>query len=598
MAKKRTIDEYYREEIAYLKQRGADFARAYPNLMPYFQEKHSGLQDPHVERILEGTAFLSAKLEASLDETQSHLAMELLKLFWPQILSPVPSMCMTAFKLRPTTSSPQMLEKGKMLETSRISSKSTGAQQVKYRVQTSQVINPLEIYNVQRDRDDESWKIRIKFRTTGGADFKKLDFTKPMRLHVHDPDEYAMFEAFDDVKFRTGLGSKPCEIRVRTESGTEKAGKAFLSFPDPIAMDPVLPVPAEIFPGYRILQEFMLMPNYFLCFDVHGLEILNELDGEEFELLIPLLDHETPQFDWTSESILMHYLPVINLFEELCQSRTTNLERRRFMLQIEQLSQSVDSATIHSVKDVILKLPDEQMEWTLEPFNLFRHDPTALKGTEVSPCYSLEYETVSSENLSRDVFLMLRNLEPRDPGQFYSLHARALWSDTDVNEYLREMRINAGAPETMTCYNTIQPTPYYPPLDPSRWRWVLVELMALNYQSIDTLEGLKRLLTILMPPNRASVKVYRDSILSLNLETKRFFEKRLPVNGQEFTIRVKDSDFRGCRGKMLAFYDVLHSFLSGYISINSKVSIKVVCAEAEDLELAYWEPNAGNRRIL
>jgi len=566
--------------------------------MPYFQEKQSGLQDPHVERILEGTAFLTAKLEASLDETQSHLAMELLKIFWPQILSPVPSMCMVAFKLRPTTSSPQTLDLGKILETSRISSKRSGAQQIKYRVQSSQVINPLEIFNIQRDRDDECWKIRIKFRTTGGADLKKLDFNEPLRLHVHDPDEYALFEAYDDVKFRTGLGRKPCDVYVRNEEGTQKVGNVNLTFPEPISMDPILPVPADIFPGYRILQEFMLMPNYFLCFDVHGLEQLNDFDGEEFELVSPLLNHESPRFDWTSESILMHYLPVINLFDEYCQVVSTNLERRRFLLQIDTLSQSSGAATIHSVSDVFLKLPDEQKEWELESFNLFRHDPTAGKDEKQDPCFSLEYETVSSESLSRDVFLMLRNLGPRDPGQYYTIHPRANWTDTDLNEYVREMRINTGAPETMTCYNTIPPTAYFPPLDPSRWRWVLVELMALNYQSIDTLEGLKRLLTILMPPNRSSVKVYRDSILDLELKTKRFFEKRLPVNGQEFSIRVKDSDFRECRGKMLAFYDILHSFLSGYISVNSKVSIKVVCADTEDQELTFWEPNPGNRRIL
>ena len=57
--------KYFQEELSNLRQLGAEFSDAHPSLAPML----SGPQaDPDVERLLEGTAFLTALMRQKLDD--------------------------------------------------------------------------------------------------------------------------------------------------------------------------------------------------------------------------------------------------------------------------------------------------------------------------------------------------------------------------------------------------------------------------------------------------------------------------------------------------------------------------------------------------
>ncbi|MBN1550305.1 type VI secretion system baseplate subunit TssF [bacterium] len=598
MERRRNIEDYYREEINYLKERGREFAKAYPNLMPFFLE--TGRLDPHVDRILEGSAFLCAKLHMALDISQNHLASELLKLFWPQILSPVPSTSMVELKLRPTTTSPQKLEKGTVLETEWIESKRSGSKQIKYRAQASAVVNPMELVNVSTSYDFGAWSLQLLFKTSGGAMCKDLNFDQPLPIQIYDPDEYAMFSAYEDLKYRTDQNSSVCEILVKQGNDWNQVCKAVFYIPFPLSKSPVFPYPRNVFPGFRILQEFFLIPSYFMMIEIDGLNKLNDFDASEFKIIIPFKRKEKPNFDWQTSNLKLHCIPVVNVFKDKCRSISTNLESRRFRLLLDEMNPSGDSATIHSIENVFLKAPGQKWESEIEPFNLFHTSRNLPDGDLLKPSYSLEYELDKQENGTelRHVYLVLRNATPLYRSKYYTLHAEALWSDTDINEFLLEMRINRGTPETMTCHNIFPPTPYITPIDPSHLRWFLVEIMAMNYQSVDTSEGLKKLLKLLNPKPTPGNSVYEESIEKVIVTTKRFYDKRLPINGQEFIFHIRDNVFRGCRGKMLAFFDIVHAYLTEYISINSKVSVKTVLLDSEKNELNLWKPYSGSRKLV
>ena len=54
--------EYYRENLSYLRTLGAEFANEFPKIANRLNINQFDCADPYVERLLEGTAFLSLSL--------------------------------------------------------------------------------------------------------------------------------------------------------------------------------------------------------------------------------------------------------------------------------------------------------------------------------------------------------------------------------------------------------------------------------------------------------------------------------------------------------------------------------------------------------
>jgi hypothetical protein len=59
-----SVNSYYRDELSYLKELGAEFAKANPRLSKYLADDPT---DPDVERLMEGFAFLVGRLRQRLD---------------------------------------------------------------------------------------------------------------------------------------------------------------------------------------------------------------------------------------------------------------------------------------------------------------------------------------------------------------------------------------------------------------------------------------------------------------------------------------------------------------------------------------------------
>ncbi len=60
-----SLNKYYQDELAYLRELGAEFANENPNLASFLSRESS---DPDVERLLEGFAFLTGRLRQKLDD--------------------------------------------------------------------------------------------------------------------------------------------------------------------------------------------------------------------------------------------------------------------------------------------------------------------------------------------------------------------------------------------------------------------------------------------------------------------------------------------------------------------------------------------------
>ena len=84
--------EYYVRELTYLRQMGIEFAHKYPGVARRLLLEPDDCGDPHVERLIEGFAFLAARVHRRIDDDFPELSESLLKVVHPSYLRPLPSM--------------------------------------------------------------------------------------------------------------------------------------------------------------------------------------------------------------------------------------------------------------------------------------------------------------------------------------------------------------------------------------------------------------------------------------------------------------------------------------------------------------------------
>src|SRR5512141_2881929 len=82
------FSKYYQSELAFLRGMGKEFAAAHPNLAGLLAERGG---DPDVERLLEGFAFLAARIRERLDDAVPEVIHDLTEVLLPHYLRPVPA---------------------------------------------------------------------------------------------------------------------------------------------------------------------------------------------------------------------------------------------------------------------------------------------------------------------------------------------------------------------------------------------------------------------------------------------------------------------------------------------------------------------------
>ena len=84
---------YYDRELTAIHKLANEFAETYPKIAGRLRLSPGGVDDPHVARLLDGVAFLAARVHHRLDDEFPELTDALLGMLYPHYLSPVPS-CM------------------------------------------------------------------------------------------------------------------------------------------------------------------------------------------------------------------------------------------------------------------------------------------------------------------------------------------------------------------------------------------------------------------------------------------------------------------------------------------------------------------------
>src|SRR5579872_2567383 len=98
------LEECYENELHFIRKMASEFARDRPKIADRLALTGDPREssDPHVERLIESFAFLTARVRLKLEDEYPELTDALLGLIYPHYLAPIPSMSIAQFILDPS----------------------------------------------------------------------------------------------------------------------------------------------------------------------------------------------------------------------------------------------------------------------------------------------------------------------------------------------------------------------------------------------------------------------------------------------------------------------------------------------------------------
>ena len=139
-----TLLPYYNRELDALRGLAGEFAAAHPKIAGRLRLTTDSVDDPHVARLLEGLAFLTARVHHRLDDEFPELTDALLGVLYPHYLAPMPSCAIAQFQCKPDLDAPYRLASGISLSTEPVR-----GEECRYRTTWPQTLWPIEIESVR-----------------------------------------------------------------------------------------------------------------------------------------------------------------------------------------------------------------------------------------------------------------------------------------------------------------------------------------------------------------------------------------------------------------------------------------------------------------
>ena len=613
--------ELYNQELQHVRESAAEFAKEYPKIAGRLTLSGLDCADPYVERLLEGFAYLTARVQLKLDAEYPTFTHNLLEIAYPHYLAPTPSM--TVVQMHADTdegslSSGFTLPRDSVLRATLGRDSQTSCE---YRTAHPVTLWPLKVSQAEyfgnpaavlgrlaASEPKAKAGLRITLRTGAELPFNTLSLDSlPFYLSGNDEQPFRLYEQL--------LGNA-CAVFAR------QPGSDWVERLPPDALracgfddrEAALPVVPQAFQGYRLLQEYFALPQRFLFVEFAGLSrAVQRCAGQELELIILFERFEQGlESSVGAAQFLPFCTPAINLFPRRVD-RIHLSDRVNEHHVIADRTRPMDFE-IHSLTGITGHGtgPDQ----SFLPFYAVR-DPSRYGRDKAYYTLRREPRVLSSEQrrtgtrstyVGSETFVSLVDSQQAPyRHDLRQLGVSALCTNRDLPLF---MNVGGGTTD-FTLADSAPVSSVRCVAGPSRPRashahdnkaWRLISQLSLNYLSLSEQgQGAAAL--------RELLRLYGDShdpALQLQIEGLREVSskpctRRLPMpgpivfgRGLEITLEFDENAFRGTGVFLLGA--VFERFLTRYVSINSFT--ETVIRTTERGEIMRWKAKPGRRPTL
>lgn len=585
---------YYDEELDYIRNLAREFGATHHEAAHLVEPG----QDPDVERLLEGFAFLAAQVRQTLDDDFPELTHGLFNMLWPHFLRPSPSLAIEQFKPR-AGALRQALKVPHGAQV--VTEESNTDLRFRYRTCWDVTVVPIELdaAAVETTRKGET-SLVLQFQLHPNVKFDSLDLSR-LRLYLHEDVRHAWQLHYHLLR------------RVAEATATADAGDG----PVPVRLEPVgftrqeavLPHRDGVPLGHRLLQEYFLFPQKFGFVDLAGLEGLRgEQVQSRFTVRIVFDADAESTLRVVKDDVRLHCVPVVNLFPHESEPVTLEATRARYALRPQGSERarldiwSVDAMSVRGTDRV-----DREIPW------FYSFSPDVFRE---SPAYFTVRRQVAPDGES---FLTYATVVEASGGPKPIGEGTATFEVTCTNGRA-VAALEAGvlrgmtdtSPSGATFENITKPTPQIEVPQKIGMLWRLLSLLALQRGRFATADTLRLTLELMAGLNaggggdkgfalggqdeRAARDIQRRIRALQDVESKPV--ERIHgggmIRGSRVTVSVDPQPFEGL-GALHLFGSVLDEFFASHATINTFTQLEVRHDKSR-LPLA-WPPRLGEERV-
>ena len=607
---KQSLVDYYQRELNYLKRRGEAFADEYPKIAARLQVNDDLARDPHVERIIQGVAFLNARIRKKIEDDFPQLCQSVLDVMYPHYLRPLPSYSIVSFEPEKDLTSRARVKQGSVIEadvdehfacrfktvypTDVLPAKVDKAVLQSY---------PAQAPNPQQVTDLES-VLRLRLSTINSdAVFEKIDF-ETLRFYIKGNRHYS-FALYELIHNHT------VTIAVAKNDHDPKA--IFLNPEDVLFQvgfnedEGILPYPEQSFIGYRLLTEYFAYPEKFLFFDLKISESVKlAIEGQQMELFF-YFNKSVPDIEATVEAknFVLNATPIINLYDQF--SEPTRLTHKDYEYPLVADARNPDKVEIYSVEGVSITTDQDKIEVVTPFFGIADIPPSET--TEAR--WHSRREEIEFGNTRSQSHLSLINIDPilKEQGEAVVLTQLRCFNGSLPKRLSQthsqpKLILSSGASAVDRIRTEIPFTDVIRPRLDDDIYWQLLSHLNLNYISLTQgnqgTAALRKILSLynVTRHQESSSVVDAVAITDVSPATLRIADDRgMPFfcRGSKVEITLDKTKFAG--SSPFLFACVIERFLGLYTHINSFVQLSVVLGD-KDHELKCWPARAGDQSLL
>lgn len=603
---------YYERELAFLRQHSREFAERYPKLAAQLLLSGEACDDPHVERMIQSFALMSARVSKKLEDSYPQFTEAFLNVLYPHYLRPFPSCSIACFEYRGgELSSAGSVARGTLLQSRPIK----GAV-CKFRTAWDLQLHAVSIAAVTFD-PVASAPGEVKLPVGCNA-ILSVDLAW---------DGEVSRKAGESGKLRIYIDAEPSLASALRDALFLKVSKAYVAGPDKhwraagtdligeVGFSPqeaLIDMPETAHSAYRYLAEYFCFPEKFNFFDIDLAGIPASLKNENrlslhFALGSLRADSDASRLlqSLTAQNLRLGCVPVINLFS--LHGDPIRVSHRQSSYPVVADSRRAYAYEIYSIDSV----------------KRVRQTAQGESVTEFRPFFSLRHGEVPDK--SGDYWYAQRDplLAKSSPGYETSLSI----VDVDFDPVLPKTDVLSLE---LTCTNRDLPTLMSvgmasgdlfleggsnirsirllrKPTQPCRFdhrgdaQWRLVSHLSLNHLSLtgSGLRAFQEMLALYDLPRSATVRRQIEGIRAISQTEKTVWMPGKPfacfVRGVEVALTVDESSFTG--SGLDVFVRCIDRFLGLYVSLNSFIQLVILSSKSGE-ELVRCAPRNGDSTLV
>ena len=619
--------KYYNYELQHIREMAGEFAIEYPKIASRLGLDSFECADPYVERLLEGFAYLSARVQLKVDAEFPRFTQHLLEMVYPHYLCPMPSM--TVLQMQPDLMEGSLAEGFLIAKQTALRSQIGKGEQTacEYRTAHDLTLWPIELVEAEYlnglgtvanigvpSLSGLKAAIRLRLKTTAGLKFNQIKLNN-LPLYLRGVGELPMHIYEQLLANSFAVVVQPTKRPIDWQHIIKQNAVVPLGFRKSEALLPHTP---RSFQGYRLLQEYFAFPERYMFVELTQLQAgLQQCDESEVDIIV-LLNRANPRLinEIDHSKFALFCTPAINLFSKRAdrihlsnQSNEYHIvpdRTRPLDYEIYQLQEVTGFGSTSDDRQIFLPF----YQASSDNSNVSKRAYYSIIRTPKVSSSKQRLHGPRSSYIGNEVYISIvdANDAPYN-SELRQLGLETLCTNRDLPLLLpigigkTDFTIQTGAPvDSIRCLSG--PTKPRPSNAHKDTAWKLLNHLSLNYLSLvnsNDKEGataLRSLLSLYGDNHDLSFRKQIEGVLFIQSKPiVRRINTAGPIvfgRGLELSVTIDETAFEGSGIFLLGM--VLEQFFAQYVSLNSFT--ETVLKSSERGEIMRWPARLGQQHLI